>query len=134
VFVTCCTQSRRACLDRVEVHAALRESWQAADRWIVGRYVVMPDHIHLFCAPTPNAGSLSRWMGYWRGMTTRALGEPSGQLWQRDYWDRQLRRADSYAEKWEYVRHNPVRAQLAQLAEDWPFQGELNRLEWFDER
>jgi putative transposase len=130
VFLTCCSKDRRRCLDRSDVHQALCDAWRTADHWRVGRYVVMPDHIHLFCSPMPRANALDRWIAYWRSLTTRSLGLPKGYLWQREYWDRQLRRQESYSEKWDYVRHNPVRAGLVDHPEDWPFQGELNRLEW----
>jgi hypothetical protein len=39
--------------------------------------------------------------------------------------DHLLRSDESYAEKWNYVRENPVRAGLAQSAEDWPYAGEI---------
>src|SRR4051794_11733079 len=51
-------------------------------------------------------------------------------IWQREAWDTQLRRQESYASKWEYVVNNPVRAGLTKRAEDWPYQGELNELRW----
>ncbi|MCX7916496.1 MAG: hypothetical protein N3A53_09385, partial [Verrucomicrobiae bacterium] len=54
------------------------------------------------------------------------------ELWQRDFWDTQLRRGESYSAKWEYVRYNPVRAGLVSDPADWPYQGELNILEWHD--
>jgi len=130
VFVTCCTKARRRCLDRDQVPEALRQVWQAASAWRVGRYVVMPDHIHLFCAPQSEALPLGRWMAYWRSMATRSLGESGGEFWQREYWDRHLRSEESYSDKWEYVRHNPVRAGLVERPQDWPYQGELNSLEW----
>ncbi len=130
IFITCCTKDRRRRLHRDAVHDALCKAWQTADTWLVGRYMVMPDHIHLFCAPNVGDISLGKWMAFWRSMTTRSLGEISGELWQREYWDRQLRREDSYADKWEYVRNNPVRAGLVATSDDWLFQGELNRLEW----
>ncbi|MGE4071578.1 MAG: transposase [Lysobacterales bacterium] len=116
------------------MHLALQEAWTAADHWRVGRYVVMPDHIHLFCAPTAKANTLERWIAFWRSTATRLLGGGYGQLWQREYWDRQLRREESYAEKWSYVRNNPVRAGLVEKAEDWPFQGEVSPLEWLGRR
>ena len=53
-------------------------------------------------------------------------------LWQRDCWDRQLRTGESYTQKWEYVRNNPVRKGLVACADDWPYQGELNVLEWHE--
>jgi len=39
-------------------------------------------------------------------------------VWQRGFFDHLLRSDESYAEKWNYVRENPVRAGLAQSAED----------------
>jgi hypothetical protein len=50
--------------------------------------------------------------------------------WQPDCWDTQLRSGEHYHEKWEYVRQNPMRAGLANVPEDWPWQGELNVLGW----
>jgi REP element-mobilizing transposase RayT len=90
----------------------------------------MPDHVHFFCAPCPDSGSLGNWMGFWRSHVTRALGVGRGSLWQREYWDRQLRRHESYADAWEYVRQNPARAGLVERSEDWAYQGEINVLEW----
>lgn len=51
-------------------------------------------------------------------------------IWERHFWDRQLRRGESYSEKWQYVVTNPVRAGLVQRVADWPYQGELNVLPW----
>jgi REP element-mobilizing transposase RayT len=51
-------------------------------------------------------------------------------LWQRDFWDRQLRSGDSYSEKWDYVHHNPVRASLVTEPDEWKFQGEMSVLRW----
>jgi hypothetical protein len=36
-----------------------------------------------------------------------------------------LRSDESYAEKWNYVRENPVRAGLVRNASEWPYQGEI---------
>ena len=51
-------------------------------------------------------------------------------FWQEEFFDHLLRRAESYAEKWEYVRWNPVRAGLVANADDWPYQGEIHRIQW----
>ena len=36
-----------------------------------------------------------------------------------------LRSDESYSQKWNYVRENPVRAGLVKSAADWPYQGEI---------
>ena len=131
LFVTMCVKERRSLLNTSEAHGLLMNAWHQADRWHVGRYVIMPDHIHFFCAPGDETTPFKEWVLFWRNTTTHAwpvVGQKP--LWQRDYWDRQLRREEGYHEKWEYVRHNPVRAGLAMKPEDWPYQGELNVLRW----
>jgi putative transposase len=106
-------------------------AWATASTWLVGRYVVMPTHLHFFCSPNGiDAPSLERWMRFWKLLATRNLGAAAGEVWQRNHWDRQLRRGESYSEKWEYVRNNPVRHGYVTEAADWPYQGELNELRW----
>ncbi|CAN5710090.1 hypothetical protein BH20VER1_BH20VER1_23860 [soil metagenome] len=112
-------------------HDVLVSAWTVATAWLVGRYVIMPDHVHLFCSPGGlDAPLLERWMKYWKSSATKLLGEPGGTVWQRHHWDRQLRRGQSYSEKWEYVCNNPVRHRLVSNAAEWPYQGELNQLRW----
>jgi putative transposase len=95
----------------------------------------MPDHLHFFCAPAMFPPlPLQRWMSYWKSLVARQWPDQCGtvKLWQRDYWDTQLRQADSYAEKWSYVHQNPLRAGRTDDVENWPYQGELNVLTWHD--
>ena len=50
-FVTTCTRNRKAILVSEQVATILIQEWRrACDRygWHVGRYVIMPDHVHLF--------------------------------------------------------------------------------------
>jgi putative transposase len=109
-------------------------AWQAATFWAAGRYVIMPDHVPLFCAPnTVPAQPLQKWIAFWKNYVTRAWPDRKQiPIWQREYWDRQLRRVESYEEKWLYVKRNPVRHGYVTRSDDWPYQGELNVLEWHD--
>lgn len=129
VFLTVCTKSHARWLARKGVEDALVECWRAADRWLVGRYVLMPDHLHMFCAPVDETTTLETWMKYWKRLFTQKRLAYTG-AWLRGGWDRRLRRIESYEEKWNYVRDNPVRAGLVTRAEDWPFQGTLHDLRW----
>ena len=94
----------------------------------------MPDHIHLFCAPVGlGYPSLKTWTSFWKSLSARQWPNPNiGKVWQRDFWDTQLRKGDSYSEKWNYVVNNPVRAGLAANADEWPYQGEICELQWND--
>jgi putative transposase len=50
--------------------------------------------------------------------------------WQKGFFDHLLRSEESAAEKWEYVRDNPVRAGLVVDVNDWEFAGEIFPLEY----
>ncbi len=134
LFATVVTNNRQCVLADGNVQSVLLDVWQRTKGWIVGRYMIMPDHIHFFCAPTEYPPSdFHVWMACWKRMVSNRFPCPHAlPLWQRDCWDTQLRCGESYAGKWEYVRANPVRRGLAESAEAWPYQGELNVLTWHD--
>ncbi|PYJ49207.1 MAG: hypothetical protein DME85_00505 [Verrucomicrobia bacterium] len=46
-------------------------------------------------------------------------------LWQPGFFDHVLRSDESHAQKWKYLRDNPVRANLVELWDQWPYQGEI---------
>ena len=134
IFLTVCTKRRRPLLANNEAASLLLEAWMAAEFWRVGRYVILPDHIHLFCAPnTFQPEPLKNWISFWKNHVTRAWPDRDQvPIWQPEYWDRQLRRGESYGEKWAYVESNPVRHGYVARADEWPYRGELNVLEWHD--
>ena len=93
----------------------------------LGRYVIMPDHVHLFVR-----GNLDFSLKQWVRMLKRDLSSAIPVMpphWQSGFFDHLIRHSESYAEKWEYVRQNPVRAGLVTNADDWRWQGEIVRLE-----
>jgi REP element-mobilizing transposase RayT len=94
--------------------------------------MIMPDHIHLFCAPVPLVPeTLQSWIGFWKTTAARHWPRPEdAPIWQRHFWDTQLRRGENYDAKWDYVVNNPIRAGLVGKSDDWPYQGELNVLSW----
>ena len=129
VFVTVNTKNRTPWLATSENHETLCATWGESSAWLVGRYVVMPDHIHLFAAPGRMEIPLDHWVRYWKSQFTR-MRYCVEQEWQVNHWDTRLRSGESYDEKWFYVRENPVRAGLVERFQDWPYQGELNVLHW----
>ena len=100
VFVTVCTRQRRPLLANSVMHAALIKAWSTADDWLVGTYLAMPDHVHLFCAPGwQSPRSIKRWSGHWKRLVSLARPEMSGN-WLRDVWDTQMRDADHFGVSW----------------------------------
>ncbi len=128
-FVTLNTMDRCKILACDIVHASFRKytSNGLAYGVGVGRYVIMPDHIHLFVRIT-NGMTLKRWeRGLKRAISETLLssGEQSKSFWQPGFFDHLLRSSESYIDKWNYVLENPVRAGLVSSADDWPYQGEV---------
>ena len=128
-FVTFCTHHRIPCLARDEVHAAFVLFVQRAKHEFniaVGRYVIMPDHLHFFVCGGRDF-TLGRWVGSLKQVLAKAvnLSNDYKQIWQEGLFDHVLRSDESYSEKWNYIYENPVRAGLVKSAEDWPYQGEI---------
>ena len=126
-FVTFTTRDRRAIPSLDDAQLALQRYARCGiDKFNValGRYVIMPDHVHLFVRGDQNF-SLSAWIGGLKRAASVAV--KSRYLWQPGFFDHILRSDESYAEKWKYVRDNPVRAGLVKAADDWLYQGENRR-------
>src|SRR6266403_2383992 len=76
VFVTICSRKRRSQLANDSVHNALVESWSTSVAWLVIFYLIMPDHIHLFCRPNGEDHTLERWISFWKRRLRRQLRTP----------------------------------------------------------
>ena len=90
----------------------------------------MPDHVHLFVALPPEGLTLQKWVQALRsviGKQLLAIGFEKPH-WQEGFFDHLLRSSESYSQKWDYVRMNPLRADLSQTPEEWPYQGEIMSL------
>ena len=111
VFVTACSRKRKPVLDNPIFHAALIDSWREASSWLVGFYLIMPDHVHLFCAPSDESHEIETWVTFWKRFLRRRL-KTAEQLFQAHSFHHRFRQNESYSEKWNYVRMNPVRAGL----------------------
>ncbi len=131
-FVTACTEARQPLLANAGAHDVFLAFARAAYEHgvVVGRYVLMPDHLHLFASFASDALPLSDWMKslknslskHWRGLGVAAPH------WQKGFFDHVIRSEESYSEKWRYVTENPVRKKLVTRAEDWPYAGEMHVL------
>jgi putative transposase len=97
--------------------------------------VVLPDHLHaLWTLPTNDADFSTRWMLIKQGFTKRlnamsvldapALQSRGGKgersVWQRRFWEHQVRDLNDYERHVDYIHFNPVKHGLVQRASDWP--------------
>ena len=100
-FVTFGTLHRRTIPDLAAATEAFRafagkarQSYEIA----VGRYVLMPDHVHLFVASGRATDfHLGRWIGGLKRAVTVSAGSPKpALLWQPGFFDHLLRSDESY--------------------------------------
>jgi REP element-mobilizing transposase RayT len=131
-FVTMVTWQRQTLLAQEVAHAGFvaHARRQAKMGVAVGRYMLMPDHAHFFIR-IGHEHKLGTSVKHLKESVTKALrvDAPGLRVWQPGLFDHLLRADESYAEKWAYVRMNPVRAGLVDDPDDWLYQGEIVRID-----
>jgi putative transposase len=97
-------------------------------------WCVMPNHVHLLVEiwQEPQARLVRDWKGLTARRINRVLGR-TGQLWQKDYWDRYIRDEEHCRKVIRYIEMNPVKAGLVKTPHEWSFSSarfrdEYNRL------
>jgi putative transposase len=124
-FVTFATRDRKRIPSLDDAQTAVEQYARCAIENFnvaLGRYVIMPDHVHLFVRGGRDF-MLSSWIGGLKRAMSVRLKSPK--LWQPGFFDHILRSNESYGEKWNYVRANPLRAGLVKSTNEWPYQGEV---------
>jgi putative transposase len=128
-LVTVCTKDRVPWLADQAVRSLLQIVWRDSTAWSVGRYVIMPDHIHLLARWGGSDVPLDRWVTYWKSQFTKRH-QVADHRWQPGHWDTRMRSREHTESEWEYVSQNPVRAHLVRDVEEWPFQGVVEPWGW----
>src|SRR5581483_12523051 len=85
--------------------------------WCAHLFLVMPDHIHALISFPPNQSTVKQTVMDWKRWTARQLGID----WQRDFFEHRLRSEENRREKADYILANPVRKNLCEKLEDWPY-------------
>ena len=133
-FLTVCCADRRPVLNSITAAEIIENAWRLSPQvngWTVGRYVIMPDHVHFFARAQPAGKPLSGFMRDWKRWTANEIIKAHQfrpPLWQPEFFDHLLRSADSYSAKWDYVSNNSVRAGLTTSPSAWPYSGECESL------
>ena len=86
-------------------------------------FCVMPDHYHALIFLTGHK-SLSGVMSSLNKFTAKRLNgllSRRGEFWQEGFYDHRCRDEDDIEDRMTYIEHNPVRAGLVGLPENWPF-------------
>ena len=131
-FITFCTAARKEILATPSIHTAfIAFCTEAMKREIfVGRYILMPDHVHLFVKLPPPSENLSAWIKSLKNFLSKYLRQQqvTAPHWQKGFFDHVLRSDESYSAKWLYMVENSIRAGLVKSWTNWPYQGEIHAL------
>src|SRR5262245_16384130 len=111
-FVTVNAKDAVPWMANATVQNSLADIWSTeATAWLVGYYLVMPDHIHLFCTPRDLHFGIDQWVEFWKSRFSRRHVEQPW-CWQRNSFHHRIRTRIEYEDKLTYVRENPLRKQL----------------------
>ena len=75
-FITTATFERRPILSSNEIADILLQEWRTVHQrhgWAIGRYVIMPDHVHFFCRAELDAKPLRIFMQKWKEWTSKRI-------------------------------------------------------------
>lgn len=97
-----------------------------SERCLQHSFVVMPNHVHALFTPLGD-WQLAQLLHSWKSFTAHAIQKhlgQSGEVWQRDYFDRIIRDRAHFHNCVRYIRKNPLKAKLK------PDQYRLFESEW----
>ncbi len=119
-FITvCCRERGKNTLAFPHVAKTIFDAVQAYEQrklWFVRFMLLMPDHLHgIFDFPLE--ASMHASFANWK----RCHARMHGIRFQRDFFDHRLRSDESFSQKVEYIRYDPVRAGLVSEPENWPY-------------
>ncbi len=129
-FVTVNAKDAVPWMANAAVQSSLAEIWQnKATAWFVGYYLIMPDHVHFFCAPHDLRFGIDQWVEFWKSCFSRRHVDQSWS-WQRKSFHHRIRDRIEYEDKLTYVQENPMRKQLEVRPEEWRYQGRIHDIRW----
>jgi putative transposase len=123
-FITTVTWQRLP-IFRVETRARLLIDvlldYRDQGKYLLHEFVVMPDHVHLLLTPATEI-SVERAVQFIKGgFSSRLRKVEKTRVWQESFTNHRIRDAEDYARHREYIRLNPLRADLIRGAGEYPF-------------
>ncbi len=91
--------------------------------YLLHEFVVMPNHLHILLTPSSTT-SLEKAVQLIKGGSSHGIHkqcERKMEIWQEGFHDWTIRDTNDWCSKVEYIRMNPVRANLVERPEAWPY-------------
>lgn len=135
-FFTVTTHRRQPLLTQDDVRRALREgihNTRTRFPFTIDAWVLLPDHLHcIWTLPEGDADFSARWGMIKRHVSrqcaardryvnaSRSRRREAG-LWQRRFWEHQIRDEEDYRRHIDYIHWNPVKHGYVKHVRDWPY-------------
>jgi putative transposase len=138
-FFTVLTYRRRLVFDQAESRQMLREVVQEVRQrqpFTINAWVLLPEHMHsIWTLPEESLDFSVRWNLIKSGFSRRAKSlyhvdewmnaskhkHRETTIWQRRFWEHQIRSEEEYQVYMDYTHFNPVKHGLVKRVVDWPF-------------
>lgn len=134
-FFTLTTEQRRPLLTQPELRSALRQAIEQVRQrypFVIHAWVLLPEHLHCIWELSDDDGDYGRRWSMIKRHTSQQLALPTSVslsrhlrresgLWQRRFWEHQIRDQQDYQRHLDYVHWNPVKHGLVRQVVDWPW-------------
>ncbi|MBD9358527.1 REP-associated tyrosine transposase [Methylomonas albis] len=141
-FFTVVTYRRRPVFELPENIELLRTAFKrvmAEKPFKIDAMVILPDHCHcIWQLPVSDQDFSGRWREIKKYVSKRigAVGKRPGErdIWQRRFWEHQIRDEDDWRRHMDYIHYNPVKHGLAPSPIDWPYSSFKKAVKagWYD--
>ena len=119
-------------LDHIDLLRDVMRKVKCAHPFRIDAMVVLPEHLHtIWTLPPDDADFKTRWAlikaGFSRGIPrTEAISASRGRrgergIWQRRYWEHQIRDEEDFRRHVDYLHWNPVKHGWVKRVADWPW-------------
>ncbi|MGF1525164.1 MAG: transposase [Leptolyngbyaceae cyanobacterium] len=136
-FFTLVTHNRKPLFNHPETVQLLRDAFRTVKQrhpFTIDAIAVLPDHLHcLWTLPPGDANFSTRWRLIktyfsrhcperykWQRSLSR-LKKQEQAIWQRRFWEHQIRDESDFERHVDYIHYNPVRHGLVATLCDWPY-------------
>ncbi len=136
-FFTIVTYQRQRLLSDPEMVELLRVAFRnviARFPFTIDAIVVLPDHLHcIWTLPDQDADFSTRWRliknyfsrncpeKYKQNRSVSRLKKGEQAIWQRRFWEHQIRDEVDFANHVDYIHYNPVKHGLVATPQDWEY-------------
>jgi putative transposase len=132
-FITVCAKDGKPVFaDRITAEKTLETLKKTRERnsYKIYAHCLMPDHLHLLLNPADSGAPVSRFLQTFKSQTAYWYKREHGmRLWQRGFYDHVVRKSEDLAKIAQYILSNPVRENLTENADDYPYSGMWDSIE-----